>query len=96
MRYNAVPVIIYALLKGIPSKIIKAALKKYIPADGRLNIIKYNNFDIIIDFAHTPDGLLNLLNTAKANTINKIITVFSCNGNRDKEKRPIMGKNSVR
>lgn len=90
--YNAVPVIIYALLKGIPSKIIKAALKKYIPADGRLNIIKYNNFDIIIDFAHTPDGLLNLLNTAKANTINKIITVFSCNGNRDKEKRPIMGK----
>ncbi|NMC57613.1 MAG: UDP-N-acetylmuramoyl-L-alanyl-D-glutamate--2,6-diaminopimelate ligase, partial [Eubacteriaceae bacterium] len=90
--YNAVPVIIYALLKGIPSKTIKAALKKYIPADGRLNIIKYNNFDIIIDFAHTPDGLLNLLNTAKANTINRIITVFSCNGNRDKEKRPVMGK----
>ncbi len=90
--YNAVPVIIYALLKEIPSKTIKSALKKYIPADGRLNIIKYNNIDIIIDFAHTPDGLLNLLNTAKANTINKIITVFSCNGNRDKEKRPVMGK----
>lgn len=90
--YNAVPVIIYALLKGIDSKTIKTALKKYIPADGRLNIIKYNNFDIIIDFAHTPDGLLNLLNTAKANTINRIITVFSCNGNRDKEKRPVMGK----
>lgn len=90
--YNAVPVIIYALLKGIPSKTIKSALKKYIPADGRLNIIKYNDIDIIIDFAHTPDGLLNLLNTAKANTINRIITVFSCNGNRDKEKRPVMGK----
>lgn len=90
--YNAVPAIIYALQKGLPIKAIKSSLKNYEPIDGRLTVIKYNDFNVIIDFAHTPDGLLNLLDTVKANTRNKIITVFSCNGNRDKEKRPIMGK----
>jgi len=89
---NAAPVIIYALLNNIPSKTVKASFKQYRPAEGRLNIIKYNDFNVIIDFAHTPDGLLNLLLAVKANTVNRIITVFSCNGNRDKEKRPVMGK----
>jgi len=90
--YNAVPAIIYALKKVLPLKTIRTALKKYEPIDGRLTTMKHNDFNIIIDFAHTPDGLQNLLDAVRANTKNKVITVFSCNGNRDKEKRPIMGR----
>ena len=49
-------------------------------------------YDIIIDYAHTPDGLENILNTARAFTKNNLISVFGCGGDRDKVKRPQMGK----
>ncbi|AEB75843.1 UDP-N-acetylmuramoyl-L-alanyl-D-glutamate--2,6-diaminopimelate ligase [Clostridium botulinum] len=54
---------------------------------------KYNlGFDVIVDYAHTPDGLENILNTAKDFTKGRLISVFGCGGDRDKTKRPIMGK----
>ena len=49
-------------------------------------------YDIIIDYAHTPDGLENILKTAKAFTEGRLISVFGCGGDRDKIKRPQMGK----
>lgn len=53
---------------------------------------KYNlPYEIIIDYAHTPDGLRNVLETVKAFTENKLISVFGCGGDRDKVKRPQMG-----
>ena len=50
------------------------------------------NYNVVIDFAHTPDGLLNILNAVKGCRHARIITVFGCGGNRDKGKRPLMGK----
>ena len=54
---------------------------------------KYNlPYTIIIDYAHTPDGLDNILKTARGFTKNRLISVFGCGGDRDRVKRPQMGK----
>ena len=63
---------------------------------GRMDLIEYNNNKIIVDYAHTPDALENVLNTVKNIKHNKIITIIGCGGNRDKGKRKIMGKLSTR
>ena len=47
---------------------------------------------MIVDYAHTPDGVKNVLQTARQFVTGKIITVFGCGGDRDNRKRPIMGK----
>jgi len=49
-------------------------------------------FEIILDYAHTPDGLENILETVREFTKGKLISVYGCGGDRDKTKRPIMGK----
>ncbi len=59
---------------------------------GRVDRIKLSdNIDVIIDYAHTPDALENLLKELKKEYSN-LILVFGCGGNRDREKRPLMGK----
>ena len=59
---------------------------------GRFSIIEVNNAFAIVDYAHTPDALENLLRaTKKAFPNSKLITVFGCGGDRDKTKRPLMG-----
>ena len=60
---------------------------------GRFNVLKTNaDFSIIIDYAHTPDGIKNILSAIKKLPHNKIISVFGCGGNRDKTKRNEMGE----
>ncbi|BBA84762.1 UDP-N-acetylmuramoyl-L-alanyl-D-glutamate--2,6-diaminopimelate ligase [endosymbiont of Pachyrhynchus infernalis] len=59
---------------------------------GRMEIIKFNKIDIIIDYAHTPDAIINILLTIRKICIGKIWCIFGCGGNKDKLKRPIMGK----
>ncbi len=49
-------------------------------------------FEIILDYAHTPDALENILKTVREFTKGKLICVFGCGGDRDKTKRAIMGK----
>lgn len=63
--------------------------------DGRYDIYKYNNGTIIIDFAHTPDALENILNSVNEYKQAKVYTIVGCGGDRDRKKRPIMGKISV-
>ena len=58
---------------------------------GRMNIIKYKNNTIFIDYAHTPDAMENVLKSVKEFSKGKIITIFGCGGNREKEKRKLMG-----
>ena len=67
------------IIKGLKEVVVK----------GRYEIINNN---IIIDYAHNPSSLENLLTTVNENKKGKIICVFGCGGNRDKTKRPIMGK----
>ena len=55
-----------------------------------------HDFDVIVDYAHTPDALEKLLESAKSTTKNRVILVFGACGDRDKGKRPIMGKIAAR
>ena len=58
---------------------------------GRMNMIKYKNNSIFIDYAHTHDAMENVLKSVKEFSKGKIITIFGCGGNREKEKRKLMG-----
>ncbi len=85
----------YAIAKhlGISDSIIKKALSKANPPKGRFEMIPSTlPFKVFIDYAHTPDGLDNILRTAKEITTGKLIVVFGAGGNRDTTKRPLMGK----
>lgn len=63
---------------------------------GRFNVLKTDSdFNVIIDYAHTPDGIKNVLSAIKKLKHNKIITVFGCGGNRDRTKRSEMGDMAV-
>ena len=79
---------------NIPMDKIKEGLSDVV-IPGRCELVaKEKNlpYSIIIDYAHTPDGLENILSTVKAFTKNRMISVFGCGGDRDKVKRPQMGK----
>lgn len=77
---------------GVRPEIIEEGIKRVKKVDGRFNIINTTLCSIIIDFAHTDDGLKNVLAAIREFSRGKIITVFGCGGNRDKTKRAKMGK----
>ena len=62
---------------------------------GRMDKIMYGSNAIIIDYAHTPDAVENVLLTAKELNPNHLYVIVGCGGDRDKTKRPIMGKIAV-
>ena len=79
---------------GISIDIIKEAVLDIV-VPGRCEMVAKNKnlpYTIIVDYAHTPDGLENILNTIKGFVKGRIITVFGCGGDRDKVKRPQMGE----
>lgn len=83
------------LKEGIPLKTVKKGLEDMLCVPGRCEIVTQNynlGYEVIVDYAHTPDGLENILKTAREFTKGKLISVFGCGGDRDNTKRPIMGK----
>ena len=90
--YNALAATSAALLEGVPLTEIKNTLEKITGVNGRFERVDLGqDFAVIIDYAHTPDGLENLLKTARDLVSGKIITVFGCGGEKDRGKRPLMG-----
>ncbi len=81
---------------GIPEKTISHTLSSCPPPQGRLELVdKGQAFMVLIDYAHTPDGLINVLRTAKKMAITRkgrLLVLFGCGGNRDPDKRPKMGR----
>lgn len=67
------------------------AIRALAPIPGRFNVYKKKK-TVVVDYAHTPDGLENLLHAARKLTDGKILLVFGCGGNRDPYKRPVMGE----
>ena len=91
--YNALGAIGSGIVLGVSFDVIKTALSKLKAVPGRIQSIKNNkNLTVIVDYAHTPDGLENIIGAVRDFTKGKIITVFGCGGDRDKTKRPIMGQ----
>jgi len=91
--YNVLSAFGAALAEAIDPKTIKAALEKFQSVPGRFELVNAGqDFSIIVDYAHTPDGLENILKTAKQIAKRRIIVIFGCGGDRDRTKRPIMGK----
>ncbi|MGI6677573.1 MAG: UDP-N-acetylmuramoyl-L-alanyl-D-glutamate--2,6-diaminopimelate ligase [Dehalobacterium sp.] len=91
--YNVLAVITVALAEGIALSHIAEFLEEAPQVAGRFELVdEGQEFPVIVDYAHTPDGLENILSTAKEITRGKLITVFGCGGDRDRGKRPIMGK----
>lgn len=86
-----------AVLKnlGIEISIIKEGLKNMAPVEGRFNTYNLNGIIIVIDYAHTPDGLKNILFACREICDKKLISVFGCGGNREIQKRSIMGEIST-
>jgi len=91
--YNMLCGVAMCLPLGLELKAIKAGLEKPIIVFGRFHPIERGqDFAVIIDYAHTPDGLVKVLDAARATSPKRLVTVFGCGGDRDRAKRPQMAK----
>lgn len=90
--YNALAAIGSAALMEIPFEYIKEGLKN-VTVPGRAEVVPTGtDYTVIIDYAHSPDSLENILATVKGYAPARVISLFGCGGDRDKTKRPIMGE----
>ena len=90
--YNTMAAAAAALELGIDLETVAVAISKMTGVKGRAEVVPTGrDFTVIIDYAHTPDGLENILKTFADCEKNRLITVFGCGGDRDKTKRPKMG-----
>lgn len=90
--YNCLAAVAVALEEGIETDIIKKALAET-KVPGRFEPVQEGqDFAVVVDYAHTPDSLQNAIRTAQQVAEHRVISVFGCGGDRDRTKRPIMGK----
>lgn len=91
--YNALGAAGAALQLGIGPEAIKAGLERIETMNGRMERVETGrDFTVIVDYAHTPDSIDNVLRAARVFAKGRIIIVFGCGGDRDRTKRPIMGR----
>ncbi len=82
---------------GVPTRPAAAALAGAGRVPGRFEPVEEGQpFAVLIDYAHTPDSLENVLRAARGLTAGRLIAVFGCGGDRDREKRPLMGEIAAR
>ena len=90
--YNALGVLTCGLALGLPLADCADALAKAPGVKGRIEVVPVPaDFAVIIDYAHTPDALENILTTVRDFTAGRVICLFGCGGDRDRTKRPQMG-----
>jgi UDP-N-acetylmuramoyl-L-alanyl-D-glutamate--2,6-diaminopimelate ligase len=95
--YNALAALTAAVAGGVPLPLAVRALESVEGVPGRFELVdRGQDFAVVVDYAHTPDGLENILTTARAITRGRLITVFGCGGDRDPTKRPLMGEIAAR
>ncbi|MFH1562402.1 MAG: UDP-N-acetylmuramyl-tripeptide synthetase [Nitrospirota bacterium] len=94
--YNALAAIVCGIVEQIDIQTIKQGVEGVSGVRGRFELIdKGQDFTVVVDYAHTPDGLKNVLLSSQRLNPKRIITVFGCGGDRDREKRPQMGEIST-
>ena len=90
--YNALGVLSCAMALGIPLEQSAACLVRARGVKGRLEVVPVPaDYTVIIDYAHSPDALENVLITLRDFTPGRLICLFGCGGDRDRTKRPLMG-----
>lgn len=91
--YNALAAFVWGVERGYPPATVAEALSEIAGVPGRFESVRQGQpFQVIVDYAHTPDGLENVVRTAKSFTKGRLFTVFGCGGDRDRTKRPLMGE----
>ena len=96
--YNAMTALGIAMQLGVPLEAAAEALADCKGVKGRVEVVPTpgKDFTVLIDYAHTPDGLENVLSSVRGFCKGRLISVFGCGGDRDPIKRPIMGEIGVR
>ncbi len=90
--YNGLAAATACLKLGMPFDRVVEALSAAAGVKGRAEVVPTGrDFTVIIDYAHTPDGMENICRTLKECSSGRLVTVFGCGGDRDKTKRPLMG-----
>jgi len=93
---NALAALATGMALGVPLEAGAAALETVRGVPGRFEPVREGqDFAVIVDYAHTPDGLENVLRTARQITRGRVVVVFGCGGDRDRAKRPMMGRLAV-
>ncbi len=92
--YNSLCAISVALTLGVDFTDVLEAISKSNGVKGRIEVVPTPNqgYTVIIDYAHSPDGLQNIISSLHEIAKGRVVTVFGCGGDRDKTKRPKMGK----
>ncbi len=91
--YNSIGAAVCVAKLGFPFEETIGALSQAKGVPGRIEVVPTDtDYTVIIDYAHSPDGLLNILTSVKEFTPGRVFAVFGCGGNRDKTKRPKMGR----
>ena len=94
--YNALAAIAVGIRFNCSTSAIQEGLAATVVPGRFERVDRGQDFAVIVDYAHTPDGLENILTAAKRITERKLISVFGCGGDRDNGKRPKMGNISAR
>ncbi len=89
---NALAAAALAHVLGTPLDAIVEGLRRAAPPPGRFERVHAGRFDAFVDYAHTEDGLERALGVARAVTRNRLLVVLGCGGDRDRTKRPVMGR----
>lgn len=93
---NALAALATGMALGVPLEAGAEALETVRGVPGRFELVdEGQDFAVIVDYAHTPDGLENVLQTARQIARGRVLVVFGCGGDRDRTKRPVMGRLAV-
>jgi UDP-N-acetylmuramoyl-L-alanyl-D-glutamate--2,6-diaminopimelate ligase len=90
--YNALGALAACLGLGVDPAAACSAIERMDPVRGRFERVASRIRNVLVDYAHSPDGLRRALETARRVTTGRVIVVFGCGGDRDRTKRPVMGE----
>ncbi|MCX7856790.1 MAG: UDP-N-acetylmuramoyl-L-alanyl-D-glutamate--2,6-diaminopimelate ligase [Deltaproteobacteria bacterium] len=91
--YNILAASLACKIMGMEPDLIKKGIENFHGVPGRLErVINQKGYQIFIDYAHTPDALKNVLNVLSDLKRGRLLVVFGCGGDRDRQKRPVMGR----
>jgi UDP-N-acetylmuramoyl-L-alanyl-D-glutamate--2,6-diaminopimelate ligase len=93
---NILTAVATGLALGVDAEQIRTAVAKVEPVHGRFDLVPGDKeYQVLVDYAHTDDALLKLLEAANELAEGRVISVFGCGGDRDPGKRPVMGRHAV-